>query len=591
MSQQPGPHGGDRVAQALLAHGIDHMFTLCGGHVSPILAAAKARGIRVVATRHEANAVFAADAWARIHGKPGVAVVTAGPGVSNSVTALKNAQLAQSPLLLIGGAAPTLLQGRGALQDIAQAPLVKPHVKACFRVRRVAELGHTVSRALALAASGVPGPVFVECPVDLLYAPEIVKSWYSAKSRPGRSPSLQERALATYLDIHTWRMFAGAEGMQVPTPRPVAPPAPEPAGVRDAAKALHAAKRPVLVIGSQAMALAGEVRAIAGAVEAIGIPTYLSGMARGLLGAGHRLQMRHGRKAALKDADLVILAGVPCDFRLDYGQHISRKATYIAANRSEEEMDRNRHPHIPVAGDAGRFLQALAQASRGVPANERAEWIARLRGADDARDAEIVVQAGAKLSEETDAPTVNPLDLCRRLETSLPDNSVLVADGGDFVATASYILRPRGPLSWLDPGVFGTLGVGAGFALGAKLVRPEAETWILYGDGSVGYSLAEFDTFVRHQIPVIGLVGNDASWAQIARDQVEMLGDAVGTELRRSDYHTAAAGLGALGLELRQPDRIDAVFAEARVAAKAGRPVLINAHLRGTDFRKGSISM
>jgi len=168
---------------------------------------------------------------------------------------------------------------------------------------------------------------------------------------------------------------------------------------------------------------------------------------------------------------------------------------------------------------------------------------------------------------------------------------VLVADGGDFVATGSYILRPRGPLSWLDPGVFGTLGVGAGFALGAKLVRPDAETWILYGDGSVGYSLAEFDTFVRHKVPVIALVGNDASWAQIAREQVEILGDPIGTELRRTDYHTAAAGFGGVGLELRSPERIDAVLAEARATAKAGEPVLINAHLRRTDFRKGSISM
>lgn len=583
--------GGALIAEVLRKQGVRFLFTLCGGHISPILVGAKRVGIRVVDVRHEVNAVFAADAVARLTGVPGVVAVTAGPGLTNTITAVKNAQLAQSPVIILGGATATVLKGRGALQDIDQLALMRPHVKWATSVSRVKELVPTLQRAFAVAQADIPGPVFVECPVDLLYAPEIVKSWYSAKTKPGRSPSLQERALSAYLDVHTWRMFAGSDGARVPSPRPVAPPTPEPAGVRDAAKALHAAKRPVLVIGSQAMALAGEARAIAGAVEALGIPTYLSGMARGLLGAGHRLQMRHGRKSALKDADLVILAGVPCDFRLEYGQHISRKATYIAANRSEEEMDRNRHPQIPVAGDAGRFLQALAQASRGRPAEDRAAWIGQLRAADDRRDAEIVAQAGAKLSEETDSPTVNPLELCRRLETSLPDNSVLVADGGDFVATASYILRPRGPLSWLDPGVFGTLGVGAGFALGAKLVRPEAETWIVYGDGSVGYSLAEFDTFVRHQIPVIGLVGNDASWAQIAREQVEILGDAVGTELRRSDYHTAAAGLGAVGLELRQPDRIDAVFAEARAATKAGRPVLINAHLRGTDFRKGSISM
>jgi len=584
--------GGALIAEVLRKQGVRFLFTLCGGHISPILVGAKQAGIRVVDVRHEANAVFAADAVARLTGVPGVAAVTAGPGLTNTITAVKNAQLAQSPVIILGGATATVLKGRGALQDIDQLALMRPHVKWATTVSRVRELAPTLLRAFAIAQADTPGPVFVECPVDLLYAPEVVKSWYAAKSRPGRSPSLQERALAAYLDIHTWRMFAGAGQVRVDQPRPVPAPAPDPHGLRDAAKALGAARRPVLVIGSQAMALAGEVRAIASAVQALGVPTYLSGMARGLLGAGHPLQMRHGRRAALKSADLVLLAGVPCDFRLDYGQHIGRKATYIAANRSEEEMGRNRRPQIAVPGDAGRFLQALAQTVRAQPGEGHAAWIAELRAADDRRDAEIAAQAGAvKMSEGTDTPTVNPLDLCRRLEASLPDSSVLVADGGDFVATASYILRPRGPLSWLDPGVFGTLGVGAGFALGARLVRPEAETWILYGDGSVGYSLAEFDTFVRHKIPVIGLVGNDASWAQIARDQVEILGDAIGTELRRSDYHTAAAGLGAVGLELRQPEHIDRVFAEARAAAKSGLPVLINAHLQGTDFRKGSMSM
>lgn len=584
--------GGALIAEVLRKQGVRFLFTLCGGHISPILVGAKRVGIRVVDVRHEVNAVFAADAVARLTGVPGVAAVTAGPGLTNTITAVKNAQLAQSPVIILGGATATVLKGRGALQDIDQLALMRPHVKWATTVSRVKDLVPALQKAFQVAQSDVPGPVFVECPVDLLYAPEIVKSWYSAKSRPDRRPSLQERALAAYLDLHTWHMFAGASRVTVGHARPVAPPAPDPDGVRQAVKALRAAQRPVLVIGSQTMALPGEARAIAGAVEALGVPTYLSGMARGLLGAGNRLQMRHARKAALKAADLVLLAGVPCDFRLDYGQHIGRKATYIAANRSEEEMHRNRRPDIAVPGDAGRFLQALAQACRGgrEPAQDRSAWIAKLRAADDKRDGEIVEQASAGAAA-SETPGVNPLDLCRRLETSLPGDSVLVADGGDFVATASYIVRPRGPLSWLDPGVFGTLGVGAGFALGAKLVRPDAEVWIVYGDGSVGYSLAEFDTFVRHKIPVIALVGNDASWAQIAREQVEMLGDAVGTELRHTDYDAAAAGFGGVGIDLRAPERIDAALAEARAAAKGGQPVLINARLRGTDFRKGSISM
>lgn len=585
--------GGALIAEVLRKQGVRFLFTLCGGHISPILVGAKQAGIRVIDVRHEVNAVFAADAVARLTGIPGVAAVTAGPGLTNTITAVKNAQLAQSPVIILGGATATVLKGRGALQDIDQLALMRPHVKWAATVAKVRDLVPTLERAFVEAVSGVPGPVFVECPVDLLYAPEIVKSWYSAKTKPGHAPSLQERALAAYLDVHTWRMFAGAARVKVAAARVVAPPLPQQADIKAAAKALRAAKRPVIVIGSQAMALPGEARAIAGAIESLGVPVYLSGMARGLLGAGHRLQMRHARKAALKQADLVLLAGVPCDFRLDYGQHISRKATYIAANRSEEEMERNRRPDIACPGDAGRFLQALGLAVRGLGAIDRTPWIATLRASDDKRDADIVGQAtaAAQAGTTSEEPTVSPLDVFHRLEQSLPHDSVLVADGGDFVATGSYILRPRGPLSWLDPGVFGTLGVGAGFALGAKLVRPDAEVWIVYGDGSVGYSLAEFDTFVRHKIPVIALVGNDASWAQIAREQVEILGDPIGTELRRTDYNIAAAGFGGVGIDLREPGKIEAAFAEARAAAKAGSPVLINAHLRGTDFRKGSISM
>lgn len=579
--------GGDLVAEVLRKQGVQFLFTLCGGHISPILVGAKRRGIRVVDVRHEANAVFAADAVARLTGVPGVAAVTAGPGLTNTITAVKNAQLAQSPVIVLGGATATVLKGRGALQDIDQMALMAPHVKWAHAAKRVRELVPALEEAFRVSQEGVPGPVFLECPVDLLYSEEIVKSWYTAKSKPGKSPSLQERATAAYLGFHTWRMFAGAEGVRVTSPRPVSPPTLARDELRAAAAALKKAQRPVIVVGSQAMAMPGEARALAGALEAIGAPVYLSGMARGLLGAGHPLQMRHARKAALKQADVVILAGVPCDFRLDYGQHIGRSKVLIAANRSEEEMQKNRAPDVPVLGDAGRFLQALAGQLEG--SRDRSAWVKTLRAADDARDAEIAGKADA--ADAGAEALINPLQLCRRIDAALDERSQIVADGGDFVATASYILRPRAPLCWLDPGVFGTLGVGAGFALGAKLVRPDAETWIFYGDGSVGYTLPEFDTFVRHKVPVIAVVGNDASWAQIARDQVEMLGDAVGTELRRTDYHRAAEGLGGVGLELREAGQIDAVLAAAKQAARDGAPVLINAHLAGTDFRKGSISM
>jgi acetolactate synthase-1/2/3 large subunit len=574
-------NGGERIAAVLRAHGVPALFTLCGGHISPILAAAKARGIRVIDTRDEATAVFAADAVARLTGTPGVAAVTAGPGITNTITALKNAQLAQSPLLLLGGAAPTALQGRGALQDIDQRPLVAPHVKRFFRVRRVADLDTAVAQALRLAADGVPGPVFVECAVDLLYDEALIRQWYADAA--GKGASVGDRFLRWYLNRHAERMFAGAGHMSaVEVAAASAPQAPERV-IADAAEALAAAQRPLLVVGSLALLAVERVPELADAIGALGIPVYLSGMARGLLGRDHPLQMRHARRAALREADCVLLAGVPCDFRLDYGRHVRRSATLIAANRSRRDARLNRRPGVAAIGDAAHTLLALA-AAVGARA-QRPAWVEQLRARDAAREREIDAQAAAPGAH------VNPIAFFRALDAAAADDAVMVADGGDFVATASYVVRPRAPLSWLDPGAFGTLGVGAGFALGAKQARPDAETWLLWGDGASGYGLAEFDTFVRHRVPVIAVVGNDACWSQIAREQVKLLGDDVGTVLARSDYHRVAEGFGAAGLLARTTAEVPAALAQAKEIARSGRPVLVNVWLDRTDFREGSLSM
>jgi acetolactate synthase-1/2/3 large subunit len=574
-------NGGERVATVLRAHGVPFLFTLCGGHISPILAAAKARGIRVVDTRDEATAVFAADAAARLSGTPGVAAVTAGPGLTNAITALKNAQLAQSPLLLLGGAAPTALQGRGALQDIDQKPLVAPHVKQVLQVRRVADLGTSVEQALRLAADGVPGPVFVECAVDLLYDEALIRQWYADAA--GKGTSVADRLLRWYLNRHAERMFSGSGHMSAPQVTAIAPPVAAEATVARAAAALARAQRPLMVIGSQALLAVERLPEMVTAIATLGVPVYLSGMARGLLGRNHPLQMRHARRNALREADCVLLAGVPCDFRLDYGKHVRRSASLIAANRSAKDARLNRRPSVAAIGDAGLTVIALA-ASLGDRAR-RPDWVAQLRARDDAREQEIDAQAAAA------GELVNPIAFFRALDAAAADDAVMVADGGDFVATASYIVRPRGPLSWLDPGAFGTLGVGAGFALGAKLLRPESETWLVWGDGASGYGLAEFDTFVRHGVPVIAVVGNDACWSQIAREQVKMLQDDVGTVLARSDYHRVAEGFGAAGLVARTTAEVPAVLAQAKDIARDGRPVLVNVWLDRTDFREGSLSM
>jgi thiamine pyrophosphate-dependent acetolactate synthase large subunit-like protein len=574
-------HGGDRVAAALRAHGVPALFTLCGGHISPILVAAKARGLRVVDTRDEATAVFAADAMARLTGVPGVAAVTAGPGLTNAITALKNAQLAQSAVVLIGGAAPTALQGRGALQDIDQRPLVAPHVKLVRRVRRVADLAPAVTEALAVAREGVPGPVFIECPVDLLYPEADIRQWYADAA--GKGTTMGDRLRRFYLDRHARRLFAGAGAPLDPTPRAVPVPAAGADAMERAAAALARAERPLLVIGSQALVRAGEAATLAQSVSQLGLPVYLSGMARGLLGREHRRQMRHARRQALRESDCVLLAGVPCDFRLDYGRHVRRSATLIAANRSSRDARLNRRPTIAAIGDAGEFIERLA-ARLGDRAH-RPAWVGALRERDQAREAEIDGQA------RSTGEHVNPVALLRTLDRVAGEESVFVADGGDFVATAAYILRPRRPLSWLDPGAFGTLGVGAGFALGAALARPGSERWLLWGDGASGYGLAELDTFVRHRIPVIAVVGNDASWAQIAREQVKMLHDDVGTVLARTAYHEVARGFGAEGIEVKSASEVEAALEEARALYASGRPVLVNVWLDETGFREGSISM
>ncbi len=582
MSGAAPRHGGDRVAEALVAHGVTHLYTLCGGHISPILAGAKARGVRVVDVRDEATAVFAADAAARLSGLPGVAAVTAGPGITNTITALKNAQLAQSPLVVLGGAAPTALQGRGALQDIAQRPLVEPHVKRFVGVRRVRDLAPAVVEAFALARDGVPGPVFVEVPVDLLYDEASIRQWYADAA--GKGTGLADRALRWYLNRHAARMFAGSHDAVPPAARSVVAPPPGDAALARAAAALAKAERPLAVIGSQAVVDAAQVERVAQAAGALGIPVYLSGMARGLLGRDHPLQMRHARRNALREADCVLLAGVPCDFRLDYGRHVRRSATLLAANRSAKDARLNRRPDVAVIGDAGQTIVQLAARLPAAPARW-ADWVGTLRQRDLAREAEIDRDAAAR------GEYVNPLAFFRALDAEAADDAVVVADGGDFVGTASYILRPRGALGWLDPGAFGTLGVGAGFALGAATMRPGREVWIVFGDGACGWSLTEFDSFVRQGIAVIAVVGNDAGWTQIAREQVKMLGDDVGTVLGRTAYHEVVQGFGAAGLLVQRDDEVRPALRRARELAREGRPVLVNVWLDKTGFREGSLSM
>ncbi len=576
-------HGGDIIADVLARHGVTHLFTLCGGHISPILTGAQARGLRVVDVRDEANAVFAADAVARMTGTVGVAAVTAGPGVTNTVTAVKNAQMAQSPVVILGGATATLLKGRGSLQDIDQMAVMKSLTKWATAVKTVPALAPVIERACQLATDGVPGPVFVEVPVDLLYPEATVREWYAREAGLGKAKGIGAKAVELYIRGHLYRQFRAPAMPEVHVPVKL-PSLRGDNGIERAAEAIKTAQRPVFVIGSQALVGVKDPGRLARALGMLGVPVFLGGMARGLLGRSHELQLRHNRGDALKRADVIVVCGFPFDFRLGYGRGFNRDATLIAANLSPHELRKNRKPDIAIEMHAGEFL--IAVADRISSAGDRWRgWLDELRARERARDAEIAGRA------QPSGELVDPIHFFLRLEEAMADDAVLVVDGGDFVATASYIVRPRAPLSWLDPGAFGTLGVGGGFALGAAMVRPGKEIWLVWGDGSSAYTLAEFDSYIRHGVAPIAVIGNDASWAQIAREQVEVLGTTLGCDLRRTDYHRVAEGYGGVGLALTEGARVDGVLAEAKAIAKTGRPVCINVHLRKTDFRKGSISM
>ena len=576
----PSLHGGTLVGEVLARQGVRFLYTLCGGHISPILVGAAVAGIRVIDVRHEATALYAADASARLTGIPGVAAVTAGPGVTNTITPLKNAQMAQSPVVLIGGAAATLLKGRGALQDIDHLAVVKSLVKWSKAVTTVREIVPALTHAFQVAQSGTPGPVFVEIPIDLLYPFAVVKAWTLAGTGRGANGQL----LRSYLNLHLQRTYWRAWAQRAVAPSVIAASAPSTGQVQQAWRRLQKAQRPALIIGSQALIETGQAQALQAAVQKLGIPTFLSGMARGLLGQDG-LHIRHQRSQALREADLVILAGVPNDFRLNYGRTIGRDAVIIGVNRNQQDLTRNRRPTLAIQADAGRFLQQLAEQASATPPTRWQAWQAALTARDTARDQEVGVQAAMSTRY------VNPVRLCQGIEQVIGPESIIVGDGGDFVGTASYIVRPRAPLTWLDPGAFGTLGVGGGFALAAKLCRPAAEVWLLYGDGAAGYSLAEFDTLARHGVGVIAVVGNDAGWSQIAREQVELLGTGLGTELAYTAYHRVAEGYGGVGFCVQAEEDLAATLRQAQAIAQGGKPVLVNVLLGKSDFRKGSISV
>jgi len=575
MSEQN--HAGFAIASCLNKNGVNKIFTLCGGHISPILVGCEKLDIEIIQVRDEATTVFAADAVSRITDSVGVAVVTAGPGVTNTVTAVKNAQMAQSPLVLFGGAAATLLKGKGSLQDIDQLSLFKKYVKKAVSVKKVRDIVPVVQNALNEAKSGVPGPIFIELPIDLLYPEEDIRKEFSNKlSKNGFFNKIKYWYVNKYLnDLFSKKSSSVAilENKNFSLNQKK---------IDQAALKIVKAKKPVFICGNQVTQNKEYLSMFRKSLKKLQVPTFTSGMARGCFNNKHDFFYRHNRRHALKNADVIVALGVPLDFRLNYGFSFNHEAEYVAINKSKNDLILNKKPDLSILGDPAVIMHEIGKIINAPNCNE---WKNELKDLNTKREKEILNDSSIVYDK------VNPIYLCKKINELKSNESVIIADGGDFVGTASYVINPNHPLEWLDPGPFGTLGVGGGFAIGAKSSFPHKEVWILYGDGASAYSLAEFDTMCRHNLPVIAIVGNDASWQQIAREQKSMLGSNIGTKLEFTSYEKVVEGYGGVGYFIDNQNDIETIIKAAKKDAANGLPVLINVHLSKTDFRKGSISV
>lgn len=445
--------------------------------------------------------------------------------------------------------------------------------------------------AFRLSQVGVPGPVLVELPVDILYPYSIISQQFASMS-PGskRSSSLKSKLLSAYTNYSLNHIFADAWKEREYDPLPVTVQSAQQSQVKQVASILKDSKRPLVVLGSQATLRPFGPDNLASCIKKLALPVYLSGSARGLMGSDYNLHFKHSRKEAVREADCVLLLGAICDFRLAYGRIFKKGTKVISVNRSLKSAKLNANvfwnPYLCIQSDVAKFVHDLTEALDGKPQSVDQAWLDTLRERDLSRDNSI-----AKMAQDPVDSNLNPLRLLLKTRDVFRDeNTVIVADGGDFVASAAYILKPKGPLRWLDPGPFGTLGCGAGFALAAKLVNPNCKVLAIMGDGSFGYAIPELDTLVRHKIPVCWLIGNDACWTQIAREQVPMLGSAVGCELGQTNYHEVAQGFGAKGYLVEKDSELADVISRASKDVES-TPVVVNALIGKTTFRDGSISI
>jgi acetolactate synthase-1/2/3 large subunit len=522
-------HGGAHAVAVAQRYGVTAMFTLSGGHVFPLYdAAVKADPtLRLVDVRHEQTAVFAAEATARLTRTPGLAVVTAGPGVTNSVSAVTSAWFNGAPLVVLGGRAPDYLWGRGALQEMDHVPLLAPVTKRSWTEHDTPLVAATVNEAFRIALTPHRGPVFCDFPLETIY---------------------------------------GEAETELPTGGPPAAAPPDPGDVSRIAKLLSAARRPVLVLGSDVW-LGRAEDAARQAAEALRLPVITNGQARGVLPGGHELLVTRARSIALTQADLVIVVGAPLDFRLRYGsfgpEQEPAKVVHVA------DAPGILAGHCPLAataaGDLAAFFTGLADEAR--PASD-ADWLPRLQ---EATRAALAVDAPLLTS---DAEPVHPVRVYGELLKALDDDAVVIGDGGDFVSFAGRHVEPRKPGRWLDPGPFGCLGTGLGYAAAARLAHPSAQVVLLLGDGAAGLSLMDADTLVRHGLPVVIVCGNNGAWGLEKQPMRAVYGYDVAADLRPGTrYDEVVRALGGAGELVTSPGQIGPAL---RRAFNSGVPYLVN---------------
>ncbi len=523
--------GGRLAARAVAAHGVDAVFTLSGGHVMPIYEGCRHEGVRVLDVRHEQAAAHAAEAWGRMRRACGVAIVTAGPGVTGTLTAVANCFAAQTPLLVLGGARPLVQAGQGALQELDQVSLFAPITKRaefCTDPERIPDF---VATAFRHALAPPRGPVYLELPMDVLFA----DADDPGALRPARTEA---------------RAFG------------------DPDEIARAADLLSRAERPALVAGSGVW-WDGAWEQLRALVDAGRLPVFLQGSARGALPPEDEFVFAHARGLALEAADVVCVAGTGLDFRLRFGR-LPRETRLIQIHADASELGRNRAPDVGIPGDCAAVLGALADSVR--PVSDRIAWVARLREAErawwDEHRPEI----------ESDRGPLHHYRLGAELDAVLDPDTVVIGDGGDIVAAVSRVLRVHRPGRWLDPGPFGCLGVGPPYALGVKVAEPDAQVVVVAGDGAFGLNGFEFETLTRLGFPAVFVIGNDAAWGEIRIPQIGIYGPEgeIATRLAPTRYDRLVEAFGGHGEHVERPDELRPALERA---LGAGEPAIVNVML------------